>query len=115
VAPTSALTSTAIAANSAQTAAPTSKSGGAQVTVEMNNYAFMPQNITVASGTTVTWLNNDDTTHTVTADDRQYNSGDMKKGDHFSFTFTKPGLYRYYCIWHGAPGGQGMSGSVAVK
>jgi plastocyanin len=114
-APTSAPASTASAVDPAPTLAPASKSGGAKVTVRMNNYAFAPQTLTIAPGTTVTWLNTDDTTHTVTADDQRYNSGDMKKGDQFSFTFTKPGLYRYYCVWHGAPGGQAMSGSVTVK
>jgi plastocyanin len=33
----------------------------------------------------------------------------------FSYTFSKPGVYPYYCVWHGAVGGQGMAGTVTVK
>jgi plastocyanin len=81
----------------------------------MQNYAFVPKAITVAAGTVVTWRNDDNTTHTATADDKLFNSGDLGQGGQFSYTFTKPGVYPYYCVWHGAPGGQGMSGTITVR
>jgi plastocyanin len=81
----------------------------------MQNFAFVPQDITISAGTTVTWRNDDNAPHTATADDKLFDSGDMAAGDEFSYTFTEPGVYPYYCVWHGAAGGQGMAGTVTVK
>jgi plastocyanin len=79
----------------------------------MQNIAFVPQNITVAAGTTVTWTNNDTIQHTVTWDDRSVDSGLLSQGDTFSIKFDQPGTYGYFCIPHGSPGA-GMFGTVTV-
>jgi plastocyanin len=47
------------------------------VIVAMKNYAFVPKSVTVAPGTTVTWRNDDNITHTATADNKLFDSGDM--------------------------------------
>jgi plastocyanin len=71
------------------------------VCVEIDNFSFGPATITVPAGTTVTWTNNDDVPHVVTSDDnKMFKSKALDTDDHFSFTFTKPGTYKYYCAIH---------------
>src|SRR5687767_4517331 len=69
-------------------------------TVAMQNDIFSPGSLTVAKGTTVTWTNNDYTTHTVTADDNSFNSGDITAGRSFTKTFNSTGTFPYHCIYH---------------
>jgi plastocyanin len=70
-------------------------------TVKIDNFSFGPANITVPAGTTVTWTNNDDVPHVVTSDDnKMFKSKALDTDDRFSFTFTKPGTYNYYCAIH---------------
>jgi plastocyanin len=57
--------------------------------------------MTVAAGTTVTWTNNDDVPHTVVSDDKTtFKSRALDTGEKFSYTFTKPGKYAYFCSVH---------------
>jgi plastocyanin len=78
--------------------------------VAIDNFAFGPAAITVAAGTTVTWTNNDDIPHTVRATDGSFASRPLDSADSYSFTFTKPGVYRYFCSIHPK-----MVGTVIVK
>jgi plastocyanin len=87
----------------------------ASVTVRIENVKYIQQVLTIAAGTTVEWENEDAMAHTVTADNGSFDSGRMNKGDHFRFTFTAPGTYPYYCIYHGGPGGVGQSGQIIVQ
>ena len=68
--------------------------------VKIDNFSFAPANITIAAGTTVTWTNNDDVPHVVTTDDKLFRSKALDTDDRFSYTFTKPGTYSYYCAIH---------------
>jgi plastocyanin len=69
--------------------------------IKIDNFSFGPATITVPAGTTVTWTNNDDVPHVVTSDDnKMFKSKALDTDDHFSFTFTKPGTYKYYCAIH---------------
>jgi plastocyanin len=68
-------------------------------TVKIDNRSFDPGNISIATGATVTWTNNDDVPHVV-ASDEMFKSNALHTDDHFSFTFTKPGTYNYYCAIH---------------
>ncbi len=70
---------------------------------------FSPEDLTINVGDTVTWTNDDDSPHTVTADDDQFNSGNMGEGATWSYTFTEAGTYDYHCNYHGS-----MTGSVTV-
>ncbi len=73
------------------------------------SYKFAPENITVPVGTTVTWTNNDNFTHTV----RLLDSGEdqvVRQGDTVTHAFTGPGLFRYDCSLHP----NDMQGSVLV-
>ena len=69
--------------------------------VKIDNFSFGPATITIPAGSTVTWTNNDDVPHVVTSDDnKMFKSKALDTDDHFSFTFTKPGTYNYYCAIH---------------
>ena len=52
------------------------------------------------AGTEVTWTNSDDATHTATADDGSFDTGDLDKGDSKTVTFDEPGSFTYYCRFH---------------
>jgi plastocyanin len=84
------------------------------VSVSVIDDQFVPKTLTITAGTTVTWTNNGGMTHSVTADDGSYDSGNLSPGQSFSHTYTTPGTYPYYCVFHGAPGGVGMSGTITV-
>ena len=71
------------------------------IEVKIDNFSFGPMTMTVAAGTTVTWTNNDDVPHTVVSDDKTtFKSKALDTGEHFSYTFTKPGKYPYFCSVH---------------
>jgi nitrite reductase (NO-forming) len=88
------------------------------VQVVIENYAYTPADLTINVGTTVTWINKDQVGHTVTegvpesakaAAQRIFDSSNevstgkptvMQPGESWSFTFTQPGIYDYYCIPH---------------
>ena len=71
-------------------------------TVTIDNFAFDPPTLTVAPGTKVTWVNKDEEPHTVTSvnKDVPFKSAGLDTDDTFSFTFTKPGTYKYFCSVH---------------
>src|SRR5215212_1360060 len=80
--------------------APTAGAQGETMTVSIKNFAFDPPNVTVAPGTTVTWVNNDQVPHTATANDGAFDSGTLQPGQSYSFKFDKPGTYAYHCNIH---------------
>ena len=78
--------------------------------VAIRNFVFGPTAITVASGTTVTWTNQDNEPHSVVMVDQSFRSPPMDTGGHFSHTFAAPGQYRYFCGFHPQ-----MTGVVIVR
>ncbi len=74
------------------------------------SYQFAPAAVTVRAGTRVTWTNHDVFTHSVRLRELGDSDQIMKPGDSASYTFTRPGLYHYDCIFHT----QMMQGTVAV-
>jgi plastocyanin len=69
--------------------------------VSITDYAFAPDMLEIAAGTTVTWTNEDAAPHTVTADDGAFESKVLAdEGGTFSFTFDEPGTYTYHCNIH---------------
>ena len=82
--------------------------GDPQIVIE--NFSFTPPMLTVAVGTTVTWVNHDDIVHTVTSQDKRFASSPLDTNDHFSFRFATPGTYAYYCAIHPI-----MTGQIIVK
>jgi plastocyanin len=69
-------------------------------TVKIDNFAFAPEGLTVKAGTTVTWVNDDDIPHTVVATGKTFRSKALDTDDKYSFTFTAPGSYEYFCSLH---------------
>lgn len=98
----------------AQVATSTIVTNTSSTTITANDDYFSPQDITVSAGTTITWHNVGSMSHTVTADNGLFNSGTLIPDESFSYDFTTPGSYPYYCQFHGGPGGVGMSGVVTV-
>jgi plastocyanin len=81
-------------------------------TVKIENFSFEPKELTIAVGTTVTWVNEDDVPHTATGEGESpaFDSKALDTDDKFSFTFTKAGVYPYYCKVH-----PHMKGTIVVK
>ena len=73
----------------------------AAVAIKIDNFSFSPQTITIPAGTQVTWTNQDDIPHTVVSDDKAtFKSRGLDTDEKFTFTFTKPGTYGYFCSIH---------------
>ena len=81
--------------------------------MDISQYQFKPRELVVAPGTLVTWTNLDAVSHTVTSDDRAWDSDLFATDGQFSMTFDTPCTYGYFCILHGSPG-SGMIGTVVV-
>src|SRR6476469_2603930 len=78
--------------------------------VRIENFTFKDPVVTVKDGATVTWTNGDDIPHTVVSKDGLFKSKVLDTGDHFSFTFAKPGRFGYFCSLH-----PHMTGTIVVK
>jgi amicyanin len=82
----------------------------APAAIGIDNFTFNPQQLTVKAGTIVTWTNKDDIPHTVAAVSKQFKSKALDTGDAYSFTFTTPGIYDYFCSLH-----PHMTGTIVVE
>ena len=82
----------------------------ASATIRIDNLAFLPAEITIAPGTLLTWVNSDGIPHSVRAKNEAFRSRLLEPEQQFSFTFTAPGTYEYYCAEHPK-----MKGTVIVK
>ena len=82
----------------------------ATAAVQIGNFTFKEAVVTVKAGTTITWTNGDDIPHTVVSKDGLFKSRVLDSGDHFSFTFSKPGQFGYFCSLH-----PHMTGMIVVK
>jgi plastocyanin len=73
--------------------------------------AYAPNPLTITSGTTVTWTNNDSIAHTSSSDTTGvFDSGSIPAGGTFSFAFQSKGTVTYHCNFH-----PGMIGSIVVQ
>lgn len=81
--------------------------------ITVKNFAFSPDTLTVRTGTTVTWVNQDEAVHQIDTDGGvpvTFTSPSLDKGASYEFTFTQPGTYAYHCTIHPA-----MKGTVIVE
>jgi plastocyanin len=78
--------------------------------LKIDNFTFAPQRLAVEAGTTVTWINDDDIPHTVASITKLFKSNALDTNDKFSFTFTTPGTYEYFCSLH-----PHMTGAIVVE
>jgi plastocyanin len=97
-------------ANSTAPPAPAALAKAQAVEVRIDNFSFIPQELTVAAGTKVTWVNRDDIPHTVRSTEDKFKSKALDTDDQFAFTFDTPGTYEYYCSVHPK-----MTAKVVVK
>lgn len=74
--------------------------GAAELAVKMQKEAFVPARSRVAAGTVVTWTNTDTVPHSVTADDKRFDSGAILSGKTFQWTADRAGALAYHCIFH---------------
>lgn len=100
------LAATAAAQQRTAAAAPSAR----QIAIE--NFAFAPATVTVAAGTRIVWVNHDEEPHTVNSIDgaAAFKSPALDTGDKFTFVFTQPGRYKYFCSIH-----PHMVGTIVVK
>jgi plastocyanin len=89
---------------------PAASNQAAGTEVQIDQFTFAPQQVTVKAGTTVTWINDDDAPHTIASSTKLFKSKPLDTKDKFSFTFTTPGTYEYFCSLH-----PHMTGAVVVK
>jgi amicyanin len=78
--------------------------------IEITKHKFSLPTLTVPAGTTVTWLNRDEDVHTVVSTTQAFRSGGLETDEAYSYKFTKPGVYQYFCTLHPL-----MTGRVIVK
>jgi plastocyanin len=79
-------------------------------TVIIENFSFNPKELTVSTGTVVTWINNDDSPHFVLNTDKIFSSTALDTNDKYTFKFNSPGIYNYFCKIHPM-----MTGTIIVK
>ena len=77
--------------------------------VSIEDFYFEPTDAAIQPGDTITWTNEGNHPHTVTADDGSFDSGTLQPGESFSHTFQNPGMVTYHCSIHPF-----MTGSVSV-
>ena len=80
--------------------------------ISIKLFQYQPARLQVNAGTTVTWVNEDEILHTITAEKPEsgFNGSLDGKGKSFSFTFSQPGIYTYYCDRH-----EHMRGEIEVR
>ena len=98
--------STPTTMSSASSSAPAQSSAK----VDISDFAYDPDPVTVMAGGKITWTNSDTAEHTATADDGTFDTGALQKGDSKTVTLKKPGTYTYVCSFHAF-----MHGTVVVK
>jgi plastocyanin len=78
----------------------TPKTASKAYDVEIKDFAFSPTTITVPVGAKITWVNKDEEPHTVVSTNDAFKSRALDTDEQFSFTFAKPGTYKYFCSVH---------------
>jgi plastocyanin len=79
--------------------------------ISIDNFTFTPQTLTVKAGTTVTWTNKYDIPHGIASENNAFaRSKALDTDDNYSFTFTTPGTYKFFCYVH-----PHMTGTIVVE
>ena len=78
--------------------------------IKVDNFTFAPETLTVPANSTVTWTNKDDVPNVIASTDGLFRSKGLDTDDHYSFKFTKPGTYNYFCAIHPK-----MTGKIVVQ
>ncbi len=79
--------------------------------IEIKDFAFNPQTITVKSGDKITWINRDEEPHTIVSVEKQFKkSSALDTDQEFTITAGAPGTYTYYCSVHPK-----MTGTIVIE
>ena len=78
--------------------------------LEIAKHKYSRPTLTVPVGTTVTWVNRDEDVHTVVSTTLAFRSARLETDEAYSYKFTTPGVYEYFCTLHPL-----MTGKVIVK
>lgn len=78
--------------------------------IKIDNFSFTPKSMTVKLGTAVTWTNRDDIPHNVVSTEKKFSSPVLDTDQAFSFKFSEPGSYPYFCKIHPM-----MTGTIVVE
>ena len=79
--------------------------------IEIKDFAFDPQTLTVKSGEKITWINRDEEPHTVVSVEKQFKKSTALDTDQeFTITADAPGTYTYFCSVHPK-----MTGTIVVE
>ena len=85
-------------------------SGQSSDKVSIKDFLYEPADVTVSAGTEVTFTNEDSANHTATANDGDFDTGTLGKGDSKAITIDEPGTYAYICSFHAF-----MKGQITVE
>jgi plastocyanin len=91
-------------------ATPSASAAMKAVSVDIKDFAYAPPTITVGVGEKITFKNTDAVAHTVSADDKSFDSGNMDQNATWSHVFATAGTYKYTCAYHAF-----MHGTIIVK
>jgi len=97
-------------ASTASTESTADKPGPNEVQIIIENFAFVPSEVTVAPGTKITWINKDEAPHTATSTEKKFNSGGLDTDDKYSFVLNDKGEFPYFCTLH-----PHMTATITVK
>jgi plastocyanin len=89
--------------------APTQPPAAGFVSVTIRSNSYLPGQLNIRVGQKVSWNNEDQVAHTVSADGLTFGKS-MPSGAVFNFAFVKPGIFPYHCEIH-----PGMHGAVVVS
>ena len=84
----------------AATASPTASIPAAPFVVHIKDFKYAPTPLKIHVGDRVKFVNDDDEAHTVTAQDKSFDSEGLDTNGTWVHTFTKPGTYAYFCELH---------------
>ncbi len=70
------------------------------IKIDIKDYMFSPNKVTVTPGTKITWVNHDDVPHTIADKNKRFRSSALDTDESYSYTFTAPGTYEYFCTLH---------------
>ena len=100
-----------VAPRAVAAAPPDSAASATATTIRIDNFSFNPRSTTVPAGATITWVNADDVPHKIVSSDGKFTASPaLDTNDRYTFAFTRPGRYEYFCAIHPK-----MTGAIVVQ
>ena len=91
---------------------PATPASAARTKVKIVDNAFKPAKAVIPQGTAVKWVNNGETSHTVTSNTGKFDSGTLQPGDTYTRKFKQTGVFKYHCEIHPEMKGRVLPGDV---